>query len=74
MTSMKSCYSVPRPQVLSHKLLDAEFSDPALRAYFIPFVSERFVRHGFLSLYRRSLPEKSAQENRLDGHHEAVVS
>lgn len=40
-------------QVLSHKLLDAEFSDPALRAFFIPFVSERFVRHGLLSLYRR---------------------
>ncbi|CAB1106652.1 GT22 [Ectocarpus sp. CCAP 1310/34] len=39
--------------VLSHKLLDPEFSDPALRAFFIPFVSERFVRHGFLSLYRR---------------------
>eukprot|EP00903_Cladosiphon_okamuranus_P015722 g14512.t1 len=39
--------------VLSHKLLDPEYSDPALRAFFIPFVSERFVRHGFLSLFRR---------------------
>lgn len=40
-------------QVLSHKMLDTEFSDPALRAFFIPFVSERFVRHGFLSIFRR---------------------
>ncbi|CAM9757027.1 unnamed protein product [Pylaiella littoralis] len=39
--------------VLTHKLLDPEFSDPALRAFFIPFVSEQFVRHGVLSLFRR---------------------
>lgn len=40
-------------QVLSHKLLDAEFSDPALRAFFVPFFSEMFVRYGYLSLVRR---------------------
>lgn len=39
--------------VLSHKLLDAEFSDPALRAFFVPFFSEMFVRYGYLSLFRR---------------------
>ena len=40
-------------QVLSFKLLDSEFSDPALRAFLIPFISERFVRHGLLELYKR---------------------
>ncbi|CAM9298328.1 unnamed protein product, partial [Ascophyllum nodosum] len=39
--------------VLSFKLLDSEFSDPALRAFLIPFISERFVRHGLLELYKR---------------------
>lgn len=40
-------------QVMSLKLLDSEFSDPALRAFFIPLVSEHFVRHGLLELYKR---------------------
>lgn len=41
-------------QVLSHKLLDAEFSHPALRAFFIPYFSSRFVRFGRFNLYRRA--------------------
>lgn len=47
------CAYRPLYQVLSLKLLDSEFSDPALRAFFIPFVSEHFVRHGLLELYKR---------------------